>query len=260
MTSSPRTLAYAAVALGTASAAAWWLLPYFMEAPQVLIAPAVVVAFCIFVVLLEVPTRRRTRALLESDAALQVATWEYSAAAWPEVVRTAPSPGWGVNLSITVLTTFVVTMVAGVTTEDVRALFLGAAWAVVCAAAIQAWFSHRDAALANHPTRSLRMTRSIVMLGDQLFILNPEPALPELGRGTHLHHCVASPRAPGDSSPHFAGTLTWTSLAWSRNGRLRVERRFPIPREHAHDVDRVVAAYTAIGAPNRADPSLRLPD
>ncbi|MBK6807703.1 MAG: hypothetical protein IPG81_02165 [Sandaracinaceae bacterium] len=164
------------------------------------------------------------------------------------------------NLSITVLTTFVVTMVAGVTTEDVRALFLGAAWAVVCAAAIQAWFSHRDAALANHPTRSLRMTRSIVMLGDQLFILNPEPALPELGRGTHLHHCVASPRAPGDSSPHFAGTLTWTSLAWSRNGRLRVERRFPIPREHAHDVDRVVAAYTAIGAPNRADPSLRLPD
>ncbi|MBK6807702.1 MAG: hypothetical protein IPG81_02160 [Sandaracinaceae bacterium] len=95
MTSSPRTLAYAAVALGTASAAAWSLLPYFMEAPQVLIAPAVVVAFCIFVVLLEVPTRRRTRALLESDAALQVATWEYSAAAWPEVVRTAPSPGWG---------------------------------------------------------------------------------------------------------------------------------------------------------------------
>jgi hypothetical protein len=260
MTSSPRTLAYAAVALSSASAAAWWLLPYFMEAPQVLIAPAVVLAFCIFVALLEVPTRRRMRALIQSDAALQIATWEYSSAAWPEVVRRAPSPGWGVNLGVTLLSTFMVTMAAGVLAEDVRALWLGAAWAVVCASGIQAWFSHRDAALANHPARTLRMTRSILMLGNQLFILNPEPALPELGATVHFHHCTASPLAAGDGHPHFAGTLTWTSVAFGRNSRIRVERRFPIPREHAHDVDRVVAAYTAIGAPNRADPSLRLPD
>jgi hypothetical protein len=104
------------------------------------------------------------------------------------------------------------------------------------------------------------MTRSIVMLGDQLFILNPEPALPELGQGHPPASLRGQPARAGDSNPHFAGTLTWTSLASSRNGRLRVERRFLIPSEHAHDVDRVVAAYTAIGAPNRADPSLRLPD
>lgn len=257
---SPRTLAYAALALGTALAAAWGLLPYFMEAPHVLLVPALAVALCTFVALLEVPTRRRTRALLERETALQVATWEYSVAAWPEAVRSAPSPGWGVNLGTTVLTTLCVTLVACVSTNDLRGLWLGAAWAVVWSSAMQAWFSHRDAALANHPARTLCMTRSILMLGDQLFILNPEPALPELGAGTHLHHCVASPRAAGDTNPHFAGTLTWTCLAWSRNSRRRVEYRFPIPSERAHDVDRVVAAYTAIGAPNRADPTLQLPN
>jgi hypothetical protein len=256
---SPRTVAYAALALGTALAASLWLLPYFMEAPQVLIAPAVVVAFCIFVALVEGPSRKRTRALLESDAALQVATWEYSAAAWPEVVRIAPAPGWGLTLAITVLTSGFVTLVAGVTTDDLRALGLGAACAVVCAAAMQAWFSYRAAALASHPHRRLRMTRSILVLGDHIFVLNPEPALRELGANTHLHHCVATPRAAGDSNPHFAGTLTWTCLTVGRNSRWRVEYRFPIPSEHAHDADRVVAAYMAIGASNRADPHLQLP-
>lgn len=254
-----RTLAYAALATCTAAAAVWWLHPYVFGAPQVLIMPAIVVAFCVFVAAVEGPTRKRTRALLESEAALQVATWEYSADAWPHVARTAPSPGWGVNLGITVLTTFIVTMVAGITTEDVRALFLGAAWAVVCASAIQAWFSYRDAALASHPNRRLRMTRSIVMLGDQLFIMNPEPMLPALGRGVHLHHCVASPRTAGDTNPLFAGTLTFTSMAFGRNTRRRVEYRFLIPSEHAHEVDRIVSAYAAIGAPNRADPALALP-
>jgi hypothetical protein len=186
--------------------------------------------------LFEVPTRRRTRALVESDAALQVAAWEYSAAAWPEVVRSAPSPGWRVTLVSALLTTLAVTLVAGVSTNDLRGLWLGAAWAVVWSSALQAWFSHRDAALANHPKRTLRMTRSIVMLGDQLFILNPEPALPELGAGVFLHHCVASPRAAGDST-HFAGSLTWTCLLLSRNSHRRVAYRFPIPNEHAHDVE-----------------------
>lgn len=252
-------MGYATLAVGAAVAATWWLSPYVMGAPQVLIVPAAVLVFCVFVATLEGPTRKRTRARLESDAALHVATWDYSAAAWPEVVRTAPSPGSGMTLGITVLTTFMVTMVAGVTTEDVRALWLGAAWAVVCASALRAWYTHRDTALAHHPTRRLRMTRSIVMLGDQLFILNPEPALPELGSGTSLHHCVASPCAQSDANALFAGTLTFTCVTFGRNGRRREAYRFLVPREHAHDVARVVAAYDAIGATNRADPNLALP-
>ncbi len=257
--SSSRTLGYVTVAVVTAVGATWWLSPYFMGAPQTLAVPVLVLGFCVFVAALEGPTRKRIRARLASDAALHVATWDYSPAAWREVVRAAPSPGRGITVGITALTTFMVTMVAGVTTEDVRALWLGGAWAVVCASALRAWYTHRDAALAEHPTRRLRMTRSIVMLGDQLFVLNPEPALPELGSGTSLLHCVASPRDARDESPHFAGALTFTCVTLGRNGRRRLEHRFLIPSEHAHDVDRVVAAYTAIGAPNRADPMLALP-
>lgn len=252
-------MAYGTVAIGTALGAVAFLYPYLAQAPITLAMPGAVLAVCVFVVALEGPTRKRIRALLESDPSLQVASWEYSAEAWPDVVRAAPGPGWSLTLMVTALTTVCVALVAGLGTQDERALLLAAAWAVAWGAGMQAVFSHRDAALVRHPRRRLHMTRSMVMLGDRIYILNPEPALSGVVANTFLVECAALPRFSADPDTRFAGTITWTSAQLSRNSRRRLVHRFLVPAEHAQDVARVVAAYTEIAAPNRADPALALP-
>lgn len=252
-----RTVAYLALAFGTLLTAALLLLPYLSGAPQVLIVPGLVVALCVFVVVGEVPTRRRTRARLSSDASPPVAVWEYSAAEWYEAVRHAPLPSWGTVLSSALLNGLMVAMAAGIVTEDLRALALGTAWGVAWACALQAFFTYRDARLLADPHRRLRMMRNVVLLGPQFFILNPEPSIPELSRSKHLHGCEASASAGGAGL--FAGTITFTCVQMGRNSRGRVEHRFFVPRAHAHDVARVVSVYTDIAAPNRADSALALP-
>ena len=129
-------MAYGTVAIGTALGAVAFLYPYLAQAPITLAMPGAVLAVCVFVVALEGPTRKRIRALLESDPSLQVASWEYSAEAWPDVVRAAPGPGWSLTLMVTALTTVCVALVAGLGTQDERALLLAAAWAVALLAAL----------------------------------------------------------------------------------------------------------------------------
>lgn len=260
MSSSLRAMAFGTVSVSTTIVAVALLFPYFVQSPIALAMPGAVLALCVFIAVFEGPTRRRIRAFVEGEASVRVASWEYSAAAWPDVVRAAPGPTWSVTLLVTVLTTACVALVAGLGTQDEEsALLLAAAWAVAWGSGMQACFSYRDAALLRHPQRRLLMTRSIVLLGDRIYILNPEPALPNVGTNTFLHECVALPRFSTDADTRFAGNITWVTSHVSRNSRRKIVHRFPVPAEHEHDVARVVAAYAAIAAPNRSDPAAALP-
>lgn len=259
MSPSLRAMAFGTVAVCATVIAVAFLLPYFVQSPIALAMPGAVLALCVFVVALEGPTRKRIRAFVEGEASARVASWEYSEDAWPDVVRAAPGPTWGLILGLTALTTACVALVAGLGTQDARALLLAAAWAVAFGAGMLAGFSYRDAALLRHPRRRLLMTRSIAMLGDRIYLLNPEPALPEVGANTFLVECMALPRFSTDQDTRFAGSITWICAQLTRNSRRRMVHRFPVPSEHEQDVPRVVAAYTAIAAPNRANPALALP-